>query len=93
MEALTLYPELIDYIYYYCQKFQTNDELLAGRTITYDRTNLKDPLRRIMIEKGWCSDEIHIQKMIANGFDDFKTNVVKRIFKEHRYELDLNLCP
>jgi predicted YcjX-like family ATPase len=46
-----------------------------------------------MIEKGWCSDEIHIQKMIANGFDDFKTNVVKRIFKEHRYELDLNLCP
>lgn len=27
-----LYPEPEDYIYRYCQKFQTKDESMAGRT-------------------------------------------------------------
>ncbi len=93
METLILYPELIDYIYYHCQRFQTKDEIIAGRTVTYDRNNMKDPIKRVMIEKGWYSEELHIQKMIENGFENFKTNVVTRIFKEHRDELELNLCP
>ncbi len=92
MNSMTLYPELVDYIFYHCQQFQTNDEKIAGRTILYEQKNLKEPMKRIVIRKGWYSEAEHIQEMIGNGFEDFKNCVAIRIFKEHGNELDLNLC-
>jgi hypothetical protein len=93
MEYNGLYPELIDYIFYHCQEFQTDDEKIAGRTVMYEQKNLKEPIKSTIIKKGWYSDAPHIQQMISNGFGVFKNNVATRIFKEHRDELDLNLCP
>lgn len=93
MDNVTLYPELIDYIYQYCEEFKTSDEKLAGRTILYQEKNMNDKFREIIISKGWYSDAEHIKAMIADGNDSFKRKVAERIFLQHHDELKLNLCP
>lgn len=90
--SVTLYPELIEYIYYHCQQFQTSDEKTAGRTAMY-ATELNASYKEFMIKKGWYSDAEHIKAMIGKGFDEFKVNVAIRVYKEHKDELSLNLCP
>jgi len=40
MTNITLYPELIDYIYQFCDEFKTNDEKSAERTILYKSKNM-----------------------------------------------------
>jgi hypothetical protein len=89
---MTLYAELIEYIYYHCQEFQTTDEIIAGRTAMY-RKQLNQSYKEVMISKGWYKDAEQIKAMIGNSIDEFKVNVAIRIFNEHRDELNLNLCP
>jgi len=40
MTSITIYPELIDYIYQFCDEFKTDDEKLAGKTILYKSQNM-----------------------------------------------------
>ncbi len=87
-----LYPELVDYIFYHQRNLMTRDEKLADRTILY----VSPPDERQLVylkAKGMYSDEPHIKEMIADGHEAFKHRVVKRIFTEHRQELNLNCCP
>ena len=88
-----LYPELIDYIYRFAEEFKTAEEKLAGKTILYNSKGLDPKMLNFIKLKGWFSDDENIRKMIADGFDTFKRKVAYRIFKEHRNELHLNLCP
>jgi hypothetical protein len=93
MENIELYPELIEYVYRYCDHLKTQDELLAGKSILYNRENMNPKMKEFIIMKGWFSDEPHINAMIADGFEVFQKRVVARICREHTSELDLNLCP
>jgi hypothetical protein len=93
MENEELYPELADYLYRYYDHLKTPDELLAGKSILYNRENMNPKMRELIIKKGWFSDEPHINAMISDGFEAFRNRVVQRIYAEHRNELDLNLCP
>jgi hypothetical protein len=45
MDNVTLYPELIGYIYWYCDKFQTPGEKLAVKTFRHDRPGMNDSAR------------------------------------------------
>ena len=91
--SVTLYPELVDYIYQFCDDFKTVDEILAGRTLLYSISDINKQLLAVSEDKGWYSNEPHIQAMIADGFMTFKIKGVERIYREHRDELKLNLCP
>jgi hypothetical protein len=88
-----LYPELEDYIYEYCRQFQTENEVIAGRTVLYTLTARSDSMRAIMRGKGWISDDPVILAMIADGGEALKSRVVQRVWNEHQHELTLNLCP
>jgi hypothetical protein len=88
-----LYPELEDYIYHYCRKFQTADELAAGKTLMYTSRTTSEGMLSMMHEKGWISKEPAILDMIADGYQPFKRRVVERIWREHANVLSLNLCP
>lgn len=91
--SVTLYPELIDYIYQYCDHFKTADEKLAGRTMLYKRKTDNAQTLAMMKAKGWYSDEQHILNMFADGNQAFIVKVASRIYIEHKDELNLNLCP
>jgi hypothetical protein len=93
MSEVVLNPELEDYIYHYCQKFQTADELTAGKTLMYTSKTTSEGMLSMMLEKGWISKEPAILNMIADGYQSFKRRVVERIWREHANALPLNLCP
>lgn len=88
-----LYPELVDYIYGYESRFQTEIEKLAGRSILYNTKDMDEKVKRLIVSKGWFSDEPEIKAMMAGGYESFKFKVAEQIYKEHKHELNLNLCP
>jgi len=93
MNNITLYPELTDYIYQYCDNFKTPDERLAGKTILYKTEITNARMKAFLIGKGWYSDAENIKEMMAEGYGHFKKKVAERIFFTHQKELNLNLCP
>ena len=93
MNSVTLYPELIDYIYQYCDQFQTPSEMLAVRTFRHDGPGIKGKVREMYIRKGWISEESDVNKLLNKGFATFKEDLAIRIFNSHTEELNLNLCP
>jgi hypothetical protein len=93
MDNVTLYPELIDYIYWYCNRFQTPSEKLAVKTFMHDKPGISETERKMCIRQGWISDEADVKKIIEGGFESFKEQVAIRILKEHQNELGLNFCP
>jgi hypothetical protein len=93
MDNVMLYPELIDYIYWYCDNFQTPSEKLAVKTFRHDRPGMDESARNMYINVGWISDEADVKKFIEGGFESFKELVAIRIYNQHQNELHLNLCP
>lgn len=91
--SVTLYPELIDYIYFYCERFKTPDEILAGHTISIPKAFMHGEGLEWHKRMGRYSDDPKIQAMIADGFEKFKIRVATRIYNEHKDKLNLNLCP
>lgn len=89
----TLYPELEDYIYEYCQSFQTETELLASKTALYTGSTSSEQMHARMLKQGWISDAPAVVALLADGHAMFKKRVVQRIWQEHWHELPLNLCP
>lgn len=93
MENATLYPELVEYIYHYADRFKTTNEKLAGKTVLYNREALNEKVRRALKARGWYSDDQVIMAMIADGYEALKRKVAQRIYDEHKDQLELNLCP
>ena len=44
-------------------------------------------------ERGFVSDDKEVLELIKGGFEAFKTRVATRIYKDHKENLKLNLCP
>lgn len=89
---MIMYRELEDYIYDYCQEFQTKDELMAGRMLLYKSNGTSESMLSAM-QRGWFSNEQIMQDLIADGPHELKRRVVERIWREHKDVLPLNLCP
>ncbi len=92
-----LEPELIDYIFNFCQTYFTDEERLAQRHLF---GHMKfDSMQELMVEKKEAmrdrfatTDEVALQ--LANGgFEQFKLYVSSRVWLEHRNELVINRCP
>ncbi|SDF09547.1 hypothetical protein [Chitinophaga filiformis] len=90
---MIMYRELEDYIYEYCEKFQTKNELMARKTLMYTSSTTSSSMLSAMRSRGWISEDPLILNMIADGPHELKRRVVERIWREHKDELPLNLCP
>ncbi|WP_459209087.1 hypothetical protein [Aquimarina rhabdastrellae] len=91
-----IYPELIDYIHQYCSEFNTELEKKArnhniGMIKWGSRENLHPKL--IQLRDRHISTDQNVLKLLENGFEEFKVKSATRIYKEHKNELKLNLCP
>ena len=93
MNTNELYPELVDYIYDYADKFKTEKEHIAHRMLIYARKGMSASTLNRMKGLGWYDDGEEIKAMVAGGYEVFKRKVVERIYREHRHELNLNCCP
>ena len=93
MQAEQLYKELVDYIYENAGEFKTPAERMAGKFILYNGKGMSDRMLSMVKHKGWFDDTEEIRAMVADGYDVFKKRVAERIYREHKNELKLNLCP
>lgn len=89
----TLYPELIDYIYEYCEAFMSEHEQLAKKTFIYTNSVDSASMRSIMLRKKWISDDPQVLRLMEGGEEAMKKKIVSRIWHEHEHVLNLNLCP
>lgn len=71
-----LYPELIDYIHFYCEQFKTPDEILAGHTISVPKAFMHGEGLEWHKRMGRYSDDPKIQAMIADGFENLKQELL-----------------
>lgn len=95
MEQQELYPELVDYIYNYEYRFMTEDERYATGNFIFNLVS-DDPRERLReggrLKQAWANSDARKQ-MLKEGSIAFKDLVVKRIYANHKHELNLNLCP
>lgn len=96
MENVTLYPELIDYIFGYQSKFMTKNEN-AAQWHVFAMGKSKNGTNKAFYnhfkQRNLISDDTEVIALLKFGFENFKEKVATRIFNEHRDELELNLCP
>lgn len=72
----------------------TEDERLSLKHHMYTYKTSDNPkMRKFMIEKGWISEQPEIQEFLKNGYDEFESNVAKRIMEECPEKVFLNNCP
>ena len=87
------------YIVTYFSKLLTEQERLAikhtSSTIKLDLPNRRsnDSAVRVYKENGWLSSDENVTNLLQGGYDEFELRTAERIFKEHRNEVKLNLCP
>lgn len=96
MNKVTLYPELIEYIFDYCSAFMTEDEQNAKRChIAMVKSNGGKIERAYTFSTNRKSISVqeHVLNLLTNGYESFKEKVAERIYNEHKDELELNLCP
>lgn len=66
---------------------------MAKKTIMYGFKTESESMLSIMREKKWISDDPKILRMIEDGHEALKERIVNRVWRDHRLELNLNLCP
>ncbi|WP_423736355.1 hypothetical protein [Chitinophaga caseinilytica] len=89
-----MYPELEDYIFNYCSSFWTPEEGKAWKTYNVQvNAGSSESVRNRAVEMGWISQDPAVLALLADGYPAFRSNVARRIWTEHRDELELNYCP
>jgi hypothetical protein len=91
-----LYPELIDYIFDHCWQYRSELEKKAinhhiGTLKFGNRKNLHPKL--IEVRDRHITTDKDALDLLKNGYRKFIENTATRIYKDHKAELDLNLCP
>lgn len=72
----------------------TDDERLALNYHMYTyKTESNPKMRKMMVDKGWISEQPHIKEYLKDGYEEFEFNVAKRIMKEASEKVFLNNCP
>lgn len=92
----TLYPELIEYIFRYCDHFMTDKENKANWhqfAIEKSGYGAKEGFYNHFKQKGHISNDPEVLALLENGFQSFKEKVVTCIYNEYKTKLNLNLCP
>jgi hypothetical protein len=72
----------------------TDDEKLALKHHTYTYKTEDNPkMRKLMVEKGWISEQPEIQEFLKNGYDEFELKTAIRIITESPGKVFFNNCP
>jgi len=87
--------ELLEYIFQYYPDFFSANETLAHQhawaTAKTRARSRKDQLKSQLNDM--FSNDSEVLKLLDNGFKTFRLNTAKRIYNEHKDDLNLNLCP
>ena len=72
----------------------TDDEKLALKYHMYNYKTEDNPkMRKMMIDRGWISEQPNIKEYLKDGYEKFELNVAERIMKEVPEKVFLNNCP
>ncbi len=97
MQPDEIYQELIDYIFEYCLKYYSELEIKAKRHHFGMAKFGKYPdntFEAIENAKGrFFTEDQEVKKLLENGYSEFMKNTATRIYKVHKDELNLNVCP
>jgi hypothetical protein len=89
--------ELADYIFNYCYKFYTDKERKAREHYawTVKSPPFKDKENRLVkqMEQRFKSEDPEVIELLKGGYTSFILNTAERIYRDHKNELELNLCP
>lgn len=96
MENNELYPELAEYIFNYCGKYfwrKVNfvSVNISASVIESELANIL--MYKILTEGGDILSDKNISELTNDGYEAYKLRIAKRIFNEHKDELELNVCP
>lgn len=94
MEDNELYPELADYIFRYCGIYFTEKEKAAQmHLLKFAKSNgdVSSKMYKFLVKEEYPNKEI--MELAKDGFEVFSRKVSERIFREHKLQLSLNLCP
>jgi hypothetical protein len=88
--------DLADYIFNYCQHFFNEKEKKAkehhiGQVKFGNRDNLPEPLEKL--KQNFKTDDPEAIGLLQNGYSHFIKATAERIYRDHRSDLKLNLCP
>ncbi len=85
--------EEANYIRNYFSNLMTDDEKLALKHHMYTYKTSDNPkMRKMMIERGWISEQPEIQEMLKDGYEEFELNVAKRILNQYPDKVFFNRC-
>jgi len=86
--------ETANYIRNYFSNLMTDDEKLALKYHMYTyKTEGNPKMRKMMVERGWISEQPNIKEYLKDGYEEFELSVAKRIMKEAPEKVFLNNCP
>ncbi|SHH48021.1 hypothetical protein SAMN05421866_2907 [Chryseobacterium oranimense] len=86
--------ETANYIRNYFSNLMTDDEKLALKYHMYTyKTESNPKMRKMMVDKGWISEQPNIKEFLKDGYEEFELNVAKRIMNEVPEKVFLNNCP
>lgn len=86
--------ETANYIRNYFSNLMTDDEKLALKYHMYTyKTGGNPKMRKMMVDKGWISEQPNIKEFLKDGYEEFELNVAKRIMNEVPEKVFLNNCP
>lgn len=96
MENNELYPELAEYIFQYCGSYFTEKEKAAQMhmiAMSKSKNDVNSKVYKFFVKEGNRLEDKEIMELVKDGFKGFSKKVSERIFREHKNELSLNLCP
>lgn len=72
----------------------TDDEKLALKYQIYTyKTEGNPTMRKMMVDRGWISEQPDIKEYLKDGYEEFEFNVAQRIMQETPEKVFLNYCP
>ncbi|KAA0129274.1 hypothetical protein FY557_05065 [Chryseobacterium sp. SN22] len=86
--------ETVKYIIRYFGHLMTDDEKAALKYQMYMyKSSDNEKQRKIMIEKGWIRQTTETDDLLRNGYEEFETDVAKRIVAQTPEKIFFNNCP
>lgn len=86
--------EKTEYIIRYFSNAMTHHEKLALKHQMYmTKSSDNAVMRNMMIKKGWINNDPEVTDLLKQGYEEFESNVVKRIMEETPEKVFFNNCP
>ncbi len=90
--------ELADYIFNYCYEFYNDKERKAkdhhfGLVKKMDQYPDNAPEQMLKAKRRFITSDSEALELLKDGYPNFIIKTAERIYRNHKSELKLNLCP